>query len=221
MRSSPKPCDPLFSAPQGSEPEKTRLANHFLAVSNKPNGETDDVLFLGIEALVYTTCNLTTIFVSKADSTGCLPQQRPSPIRVIATTFLKWLSAKERQKHPSRKLVISLFARSQTQYLFPGSADNGSKHVLDDRQLIKWWARVLDPIIQKESGVKDPAKAGEVEYDGYITVPGYSKPELRSFHALDRPKTLAGTRLSLGEISRNSRHISSRTTTMSTSTLSR
>ena len=181
VSSSPKTCDPLFSAPQGSEPEKTRLASHFLTVSTKPKGEADDVLFLGIEALVYKTRHLTTIFVSKADSTGYLPQQRPSPVRVIATTFLKWLSTKERHKHPARKLVISLFARSQTQYLFPGSADNGSKHVLDDRQLIKWWARVLDPIIPRGDKPKDSAESDEVEYDGYITVPGYSAAELRPF----------------------------------------
>jgi regulator of Ty1 transposition protein 109 len=195
VSSSPKPCDPLFSAPQGSEPEKTRLANHFLTVSTKPKGETEDVLFLGIEALVYTTRHLTTIFVSKADSTGYLPRQRPSPVRVIATTFLKWLSTKERHKHPTRKLVISLFARSQTQYLFPGSADNGSKHVLDDRQLIKWWARVLDPIIPKKDTPKDSAGSGEVEYDGYITVPGYSPTELRPF----MPSTGDGARWHPGD----------------------
>lgn len=180
VHSPPKPCDALFSPPQGLEPERTRLANHFLTVSTKPKSDSDssesgDVIFLGIEALVYSTKNLTTIFVSKADSTGYLPQQRPSPIKMIATAFMKWLSAKERHKHPSRKLVISLFARSQTQYLFPGSADNAGKHVLDDRQLIKWWARILDPILPKANESQD------IEYDGYITVPGYSASELRSY----------------------------------------
>ena len=181
VRSSPKPCGALFSPMQGDEPEKTRLASHFLTVSTTPKGATEDTLFLGIEALVYTTRHLTTIFVSKADSTGYLPQQRPSPVRVIATTFLKFLASKEQSKHPSRKLVISLFARSQSQYLFPGSADNTGKHVLDDRQLIKWWARVLDPIIPKPDEAQSPWPIPDVEFEGYITIPGYSSTELRSF----------------------------------------
>ncbi|KAK3686796.1 hypothetical protein LTR37_019475 [Vermiconidia calcicola] len=184
VHSPSKPCEPLFSPPPGSGPEKTRLASHLLTVSTKPALETagsSGILVLGIEVLVYYTKHLTTIFVSKADSTGYLRQQRPSPVRAITTAFLRWMTAKERHALPSRKLVISLFARSQSQYLFPGSAENENKHVLDDRQLIKWWARVLDPIFPKkdecESGVEDP----EHEYSGYLTVPGYEGAEARSF----------------------------------------
>lgn len=175
LHTPPKRCDALFSPPPGLEPEKTRLSSHFLTVSiDSKDGESDgDLLVLGIEALVYHTKHLTTIFVSKADSTGYLPQQRPSPIRQIATAFLRWLSAKERQKYPKRELVISLFARSQSQYLFPGSAENGRKHILDDRQLIKWWARVLDPLF--------PTTANGLDYHGYITVPGYEGMEVRPF----------------------------------------
>lgn len=175
VHTTPKRCDALFSPPPGAEPEKTRLSSHFLTVSIKlkDGNESSDVLVLGIEALIYHTKHLTTIFVSKADSTGYLPQQRPSPVRQIATAFLQWLSGKERQNHPRRELVISLFARSQSQYLFPGSAENGQKHILDDRQLIKWWARVLDPLFPKESDC--------LEYHGYITVPGYEGTEVRSF----------------------------------------
>lgn len=180
VRSQPKACDPLFSASGNQAAEKTRLSSHFLTVSidqSPPveNGSVD-TLVLGIEVLVYSTKYLTTMFVSKADSTGYLPQQRPSPSRSIITTFLRWLSSNERQRHPSRTLVISLFARAQSQYLFPGSADNSSKHVLDDRQLIKWWARVLDPIFPAESSADTDSL-----YDGYITVPGYERGELRQF----------------------------------------
>jgi regulator of Ty1 transposition protein 109 len=54
---------------------------------------------------------------------------------------------KERQI-PGKRLVVSLFARAQDQYLFPGSVENAEKHVLDDRGLIRWWCRVLDPIVK-------------------------------------------------------------------------
>ncbi|KAK3704648.1 hypothetical protein LTR37_013747 [Vermiconidia calcicola] len=179
-----KPCEPLFSPSPGSEPEKTRLASHLLTVSTKPASdaaESSGVLVLGIEVLVYHTKHLTTIFVSKADSTGYLRQQRPSPVRAITTTFLRWMTAKERHAYPSRKLVISLFARSQSQYLFPGSAENENKHVLDDRQLIKWWARVLDPIFPKKDERESGVGNAELEYSGYLTVPGYEGAEVRSF----------------------------------------
>ena len=172
IHTPPKRSEALFSPPPGHDPETTRLSSHFLTVS-VPKPPTSDVLVLGIEALIYHTKSLTTIFVSKADSTGYLPQQRPSPVRSVATAFLRWLAAKERRKHPKRELVISLFARSQSQYLFPGSAENGGKHVLDDRQLIKWWAKVLDPLF---------AGAGNgLEYDGYVTVPGYEGVEVKQF----------------------------------------
>jgi regulator of Ty1 transposition protein 109 len=40
-------------------------------------------------------------------------------------------------------LRIHVFARSQDQYLFPGSIDNKGKRVLDDKGLCKWWRSVL------------------------------------------------------------------------------
>ena len=180
VHSPPRPCDALFSPPAGHEPENTRLASHFLSASiNTTWGAENkqvETLVLGVEALAYSTKHLTTIFVSKADSTGYLPQQRPSASKAVITTFLKWLASNERERHPSRTLVISLFARAQSQYLFPGSADNSGKHVLDDRQLIKWWGRVLDPIFPEDSGEDEDPNS-----DGYITVPGYERGELRQF----------------------------------------
>ncbi|KAF2483620.1 histone acetylation protein-domain-containing protein [Neohortaea acidophila] len=184
VHTPPKPCDPLFSTPSGFKAGKTRLASHFLTVSINPSADggsehPNGVLVFALEALVYSTKYLTTIFVSKADSTGYLPQQRPSAIKLTTSAFLKWLAEKERQAHPRRKIVISLFARSQSQYLFPGSAENPKKHVLDDRQLIKWWARVLDPIFSKE-GARGSDGTQQPQCDGYITVPGYDNSELRS-----------------------------------------
>jgi len=178
-----RPCGPLFSPPLGHEVEKTRLASHLLTVSTTAsrgsqgaNDSDSDVLVLGIEVLVYTTQHLTTIFVSKADSTGFHRSQNSFPVRTIATAFLDWLAGQQRQKHPGRQIVISLFARAQAQYLFPGSAENGKKHVLDDRQLIKWWAKVLDPILGRVSDRDIGQSAG-----AWVTVPGFEGGELRQF----------------------------------------
>lgn len=181
---SPKACDPLFSPPSGQDPEKTRLANHFLTISNKvdtdafqtatePSNDAETTLGLAMEVLVYTTKQMTTVFVSKADSTGFLTKAKPSPIKCVATAFLRWLTDRERREHPSRKVVVSLFARAQSQYLFPGSAENTKKHVLDDRQLIKWWARILDPLFPSINE-QATTTTDETNYQGYLTVPGYN-----------------------------------------------
>lgn len=189
--SPPKPCEPLFSPCPGMQPEKTRLASHFLTVSvplpvqakSAGNGNANSqrqVLVFAMEVLVYSSQGLVTMFVSKADSTGHLPPRRPSPIKSIATTFMWWLATQQRRltKSAGTKLVISLFARAQSQYLFPGSADHGKKHVLDDRQLIRWWARVLDPLFSA-NGASDSTQ--DLDLQGYMTVPGYHGIETKSF----------------------------------------
>jgi regulator of Ty1 transposition protein 109 len=152
----PTKSSALFSAPPHAKSERTYCESHLLAASIIPkdapaSGLPEELLILAIEALIYTTRTLTTIFVSKADSTGYLSElqlprsQSGSPLKAICGTFVSWL-ARERQRE-GKKLVISLFARAQDQYLFPASIDNKNKHVLDDRGLVKWWCRVLDPII--------------------------------------------------------------------------
>lgn len=137
-------------------------------------------MVFAMEVLIYSSQGLVTMFVSKADSTGHLPQRRPSPIKSIATTFMWWLATEQRQRTKSTgtKIVISLFARAQSQYLFPGSADHGKKHVLDDRQLIRWWARVLDPLFPRKNN-SDTSQ--ELDLHGYMTVPGYHGIETKSF----------------------------------------
>ncbi|KAK5941042.1 hypothetical protein PMZ80_006319 [Knufia obscura] len=215
----PTPTTPIFASLPGKQEEPTTCESHFLAVSqpystrledfssdtavtsNDENTKADNhVLVLGIEVLIFTTNTLTTIFVSKADSSGFLTrpphstQASSSIIRSVISAFLSWLVSRnlssrtpetsnvtrhEPDPHPPntenerissvkeasvpdpnpksrerrRRLVLSLFARSQNQYLFPGSIENATKHVLDDRQLIKWWCRVLDGLVEREWAV--------------------------------------------------------------------
>ncbi|KAH7413585.1 histone acetylation protein-domain-containing protein [Phaeosphaeria sp. MPI-PUGE-AT-0046c] len=190
----------LFSAPPHAKSERTYCESHLLAASIKAQDAgsskvSEELLILAIEVLVYTTRSLTTIFVSKADSTGCLSElrlphaQSGSPLKVICGTFVSWL-ARERQRD-GKKLVVSLFARAQDQYLFPASIDNKNKHVLDDRGLVKWWCRVLDPIVWqykaeeerqsfaqrlKESTDQESNEAAsqpEPTAKGYLVIPGF------------------------------------------------
>lgn len=76
-------------------------------------------------------------------------------------------------------MILSLFARSQNQYLFPGSIENSGKHVLDDRKLIKWWCRVLDPLLQ-DCGPSS-GHDSSVSSDAYLIVPGCDRFETKAF----------------------------------------
>ncbi|KAF2125548.1 hypothetical protein P153DRAFT_370200 [Dothidotthia symphoricarpi CBS 119687] len=191
----PSRSSAIFSAPPHGKAERTYCESHFLAASIVPKDSTlevpEELLVLAIEVLVYTTRTLTTIFVSKADSTGCLSElqlprsQAGSPLKVICGTFVSWL-ARERQRE-GKKLVVSLFARAQDQYLFPASIENKNKHVLDDRGLVKWWCRVLDPIIgqYKAEEARRPfperlaeerggtSSQSDVTAKGYLVIPGF------------------------------------------------
>jgi regulator of Ty1 transposition protein 109 len=194
----PSKSSALFSAPPHGKSERTYCESHTLAASIVPKDATvsevpEELLILAIEVLIYTTRTLTTIFVSKADSTGYISElqlprsQSGSPLKAICGTFVSWLT-RERQRE-GKKLVVSLFARAQDQYLFPASIENKNKHVLDDRGLVKWWCRVLDPIVweYKAEEERKPFAERLVERErangassqsestakGYLVIPGF------------------------------------------------
>lgn len=112
----------------------------------------------GLEILIYRFPQSTPIiYVSKADTTGYAPS---SITRAITTAFLQYLL---------RSIgggVVQLFARSQPQYIFPASATNGKKRILDDTQLIKWWLRVLSPLHGR----------------GRVYIPGVDKYKIKSYY---------------------------------------
>ncbi|KAJ5317701.1 hypothetical protein N7508_002209 [Penicillium antarcticum] len=207
VSSTPTPCEALFAAAPGQPSEPTFCENHFLSVSIDSKDEGEIIIF-GMEVMVYNTAHLTVIFVSKADSTGLLHllkfPRKVSVLRLVSSTFLSYL-AKTRQR-PGVRLVVSLFARAQNQYLFPGSIENPEKHVLDDRGLIKWWCRAVDPILREhepESAVQETTtmdqavEAAKASATAYLIVPSCDRFETRNFFpptaksdAQDRPRWL-------------------------------
>lgn len=200
LSTPPTRTEALYSAPPGERPDKTYKESHFLAISVDVELEQSDdqaagpaaqrpeqkrVLVLALEVFLFTTAYSTTIFVSKADSTGYLnllklPTGTPSPIREISTAFLSFLV--EHRQRKGIQTIVSLFARSQSQYLFPGSVDNKGKHVLDDRGLVKWWCRVLNPLLEPgddETQPRTQKKCGNIR--GYLVVPGLDLYETKAF----------------------------------------
>lgn len=192
LSTPPLQTDALCSAPPNERPDKTFCEKHFLAVTidapaaEKASSIQDEpapkreVMILGLEIYIFTTAHSSILFVSKADSTGYLsllklPKGAPSPIREVSAAVMSHLV--ETRIRPKTQFVISLFARAQGQYLFPGSVENTGKHVLDDRGLIKWWCRVLNPLIESPPSVA--ARDGKAH--GYLIVPGLDAYETKAF----------------------------------------
>lgn len=185
LSTPPTKTTSLCSAPPNIRPDRTYRESHFLNISiQTPSSSTQpsqDVLVFAIEILIYSTQYDTTFFVSKADSTGYLhllglPKGTSSPIRSISSTFLRYLL--EQHQRPGIRSVVSLFARAQDQYLYPGSVEYSKKHVLDDRGLIRWWCRVLDPLTDASS--TSTSESWDT-VKGYLIVPGLDKYETSSY----------------------------------------
>ncbi|KAI1745925.1 hypothetical protein F4680DRAFT_3952 [Xylaria scruposa] len=170
------------TATRPSKPFKTYCEKHFLAVSVTDPTKGKDILALALEVYIYTTTFSTTLFVAKADSTGYLHLQPAprgfSPIRAVAVAFLHFLV--EHRARRRKQLVVNLFARAQSQYIFPGSVENDKKHILDDRGLIRWWCRVLDPLLHVVRQDDREARNWS-RVHGYLVIPGLDEYETRAF----------------------------------------
>lgn len=125
-------------------------------------------IIYAMELFLYHQKSLTTIYVSKVDTTGCHDRSQKSPASGITLVCLAMLM----QQHKS-PLRISLFARSQPQYIFPCSSQNAGKHVLDDRALIRWWISLLHRLLGHCTAMIEPR--------GYLLLPGCEKPETARF----------------------------------------
>lgn len=161
------------------KPLKTYCEKHFLAVSVHTPDSNQRVLALAVEIYIYTTAHSSILFVAKADSTGYLSLLKlsrgtPSPIREITIAFISHLITHRRRK--GKQFIVNLFARAQSQYLFPGSVKNSGKHVLDDRGLVKWWCRVLNPLLEDGGDAKRWKNI-----HGYLVIPGLDDYETRAF----------------------------------------
>ncbi|KAK4668313.1 uncharacterized protein QC763_0045720 [Podospora pseudopauciseta] len=198
LSTPPTKTEPLCSAPPDERPDKTFGESHFLAISidrdhdapaflkraspgadeAKATEPRAQVLVFAVEIFIFTTAYSTTLFVGKADSTGYLhllklPKGTSSPTRQVTAIFLAYLIEHRRRKNT--QTIVNLFARAQSQYLFPGSVQNDGKHILDDRGLVKWWCRVLNPLME---GLRGEAWGTP---KGYLLVPGLEETDTMAF----------------------------------------
>ncbi|GAA5990283.1 hypothetical protein JCM5350_002078 [Sporobolomyces pararoseus] len=116
-----------------------------------------------IEASIYTIPSTRTsiLYISKIDTTGLQQQPSsssslsPSPNKTFISCFISYHF--NYLPHSTIRLRLHIFAKSQPQYLFPGSIENSppvGKKVLDDKQLLKWWKSTLTSSIPASTGTR-------------------------------------------------------------------
>ena len=144
-------------------------------LSEQPNPDASRVLVSAIEARLYhapsTDCAI--LYVSKVDSTG--HGLRPSPTATLVKAFIRWYADPKSRPVSARHLWVQLFARAQSQYLFPNSSDYPGKHPLSDARLCVWWRRILG---QVGEDVREVLGA-EGRVDAYYVLPGHNELEAK------------------------------------------
>jgi regulator of Ty1 transposition protein 109 len=79
------------------------------------------------------------LYIGKIDTTG-FSKVAPSPARTLARATIDYFVKPDtRPTECGQRVWVHLFARAQSQYLFPDSADWKNKRVLNDAGLVRWW----------------------------------------------------------------------------------
>lgn len=141
IHSLPQRCRKLVFT-KSSDTRLDSVTTHFFVLSyNIPQTEKK-IAILALEIYIYESLETSTIFISKADTTGFYTGGHRLNILIITQQLIRVLL---RYYVPLNKRIrIALFAKAEQQYLFLGSIKNPKKHVLPDAELVKWWARCLD-----------------------------------------------------------------------------
>ncbi|KAE9403979.1 hypothetical protein BT96DRAFT_878068 [Gymnopus androsaceus JB14] len=170
--SSPRKHSALFPF---SKPRcRTYLQDILILLSEQSTPDSPRIFVTAIEACVYNvpSTNCAILYISKVDSTGQCTS--PSPTAALVRALLLYYADATTRPIAADHLWIQLFARAQSQYLFPNSADFPGKRPLGDVQLCGWWKRVYtDVAVELESrGEKSAAKIRL-----FYVLPGYSQIE--------------------------------------------
>lgn len=163
LRSDPQRSHALFPHATTAKSTKVYHEDIFVVLSQPATSiGGSSVPVVAIEAALYTVPATGTalLYISKVDTTGLLsgptsPSPSPSPTRPLVSAFLSYFLSYP--PHHCSRIRIHVFARAQSQYLFPGSADNKTKKLLDDKALLRWWKRTLERAVV-ESTTSSPAK---------------------------------------------------------------
>jgi len=103
------------------------------------------VLVVALQAYLYTIPSTSTsvLYISKVDTSGYSPSPLPLTRQLLVSFLGFHLDPSTR---PSRNVQVALFARSQSQYLFPNSAQAKGKRVSGGLRLCGWWKGVYEEV---------------------------------------------------------------------------
>ncbi|KAG8961181.1 hypothetical protein FRC03_005687 [Tulasnella sp. 419] len=163
---------PHSSLPLKSRPTVYQQNILALVSVSSPSDHSDAVFISAIEAALYVTpqSHSSILYISKVDSTGQHTPLISSPTRCFVTSFLDFFASPT--SRPTPYLRIQLFARAQSQYLFPNSSQFSGKRVLSDVKLCKWWKDVFSQVAAKTRNewANSPPRL-------FYLLPGFTKDE--------------------------------------------
>ncbi|KAJ6619506.1 histone acetylation protein-domain-containing protein [Mycena sp. CBHHK59/15] len=181
--SSPRKCQALF--PYALPRPRSYLQDILVLLSEQSTPDSPRIFTTAIEACVHNvpTTSCVVLYVSKVDSTG--QSTPPSPAAALVQALLTFYADPTTRPVSAEHVWIQLFARAQSQYLFPNSADYSGKRPLSDVKLCAWWKCVFTNV---GNTVRDRDKQA---IKLYYVLPGYSQVEAE--YSLRRVETSATT----------------------------
>lgn len=137
-----------------------------LLSESTPSASDDSprVFVAAIEAALYIfpSTDSALLYISKVDSTG--QGASPSPTSTLVRAFVDWHTSDHNVN--ATRLWVQLFARAQSQYLFPNSAEFEGKKPLSDVRLCAWWRRILGNAAEAHNSAR-----------AFYVLPGYGALE--------------------------------------------
>lgn len=145
--SAPRKYTSLF--PYATTRPRVYAQDILVLCSEQKDAASPRILVTAIEAAVYNipASSSAIFYVSKVDSTG--QGMRPSPTAALVRALLKFYINPTTRPLAVEHLWVHLFARAQSQYLFPNSAEHPDKKPLGDVKLCAWWKRVYTHVARE------------------------------------------------------------------------
>lgn len=166
---------------------KTYIQDLLLLISEQPTSNVPRIFVSAVELAIYTIPATSSgiLYVTKVDSTG--QGAYPSPTANGVKTLLHYYAQPSTRPIAADNLWIQLFARAQSQYLFPNSADFTGKKPLSDIKLCAWWKRVYTELATLLEASGRPEQS--IQKLSYL-LPGMN--ELEALQSLKAPPDTQG-----------------------------
>ncbi|KAH7340674.1 histone acetylation protein-domain-containing protein [Rhizoctonia solani] len=192
--SSPQREQELFPYAQIPKNHKILAQNILLLVSENVDPDihastdaptTPRILCSALEATLYLfpATSSSILYIGKIDTTG-FSKVVPSPARTLARATIDYFVRPDtRPAECGQRVWVHLFARAQSQYLFPDSADWKSKRVLNDAGLVRWWWSLFGDVARDVA----ESRGGQLEsrFQGtkmWYILPGFN--DIEAYHTL-------------------------------------